>query len=193
MNNKPIYLTVKDHFVSGEEFQLLYREDLDMLQTYPQPKQQQLQNYYKSKDYISHTNTKRNLLEYVYHFIKQIALKQKIKLINSFQTESKTLLDIGCGTGDFLKIAQKNSWHITGIEPNKNARKIANSKTKHRIFNTEYIKKIEKNSFDIITLWHVLEHLPDIQKQTALLKSLLKPHGVLIIAVPNFKSYDAKY
>lgn len=193
INQHSTYLTIKDHSVSGEEFQLLYNEALDMLETFPQPKGDKLSGYYKSEDYISHTDTKRNILEYVYHYVRQIALKQKLKLINSFNVESQNLLDIGCGTGDFLETALKANWTITGIEPNANAREIANAKTNNSVFKTEHLEKLKPNSFDVITLWHVLEHLPNLEKHAEVLKSLLKPNGTLVIAVPNFKSYDAQY
>ncbi|WP_339753630.1 class I SAM-dependent methyltransferase [uncultured Winogradskyella sp.] len=193
MNNKPVHLTVKDHSVSGEDYQLIYNKELDMLETFPKPKAEKLSNYYKSEDYISHTNTKRNLLEYVYHSVRKIALKRKLKLINSFNSQEKNLLDIGCGTGDFLETALKDNWIITGIEPDESAREIANSKTNNSVYKTEHLAKLKPNSFDVITLWHVLEHLPNLEMHTALFKSLLKPNGTLVIAVPNFKSYDAQH
>jgi 2-polyprenyl-3-methyl-5-hydroxy-6-metoxy-1,4-benzoquinol methylase len=193
MTTKPKHLTLKDHSVSGEEFQLLHNKELDMLETYPEPKGEKLSKYYKSEDYISHTDTKRNLLEYVYHSVRQIALKRKLKLINSFNSEGKNLLDIGCGTGDFLETAIKANWNITGIEPDENARQIANSKTNNSVFEIEHLAKLKPNSFDVITLWHVLEHLPNLEMHTTLLKTLLKPNGTLVIAVPNYKSYDAEY
>ena len=193
MNTKAVHLSLKDHSVSGEEFQLLHNKELDLLETFPQPKAEKLSDYYKSEDYISHTNTKRNLLEYVYHSVREISLKRKLKLINSFQSDSKTLLDIGCGTGDFLEAALKDNWTITGIEPNEQARQIANSKTNNSVFEINQLETLEPNSFDVITLWHVLEHLPNLEKHTALFKSLLKPNGTLVIAVPNYKSYDAQY
>ena len=183
MNNKPVHLTVK----------LIYNKELDMLETFPKPKAEKLSNYYKSEDYISHTNTKRNLLEYVYHSVRKIALKRKLKLINSFNSQEKNLLDIGCGTGDFLETALKDNWIITGIEPDESAREIANSKTNNSVYKTEHLAKLKPNSFDVITLWHVLEHLPNLEMHTALFKSLLKPNGTLVIAVPNFKSYDAQH
>lgn len=193
MNNKPTYLTTNDYSVSAEEFRLVHNKELDMLETFPQPKLENLSNYYKSEDYISHTDTKRNLLEKVYHLVRKISLKRKLKLINSFQPETKTLLDIGCGTGDFLETAQKDNWQITGIEPNEKAREIANAKTNNAVFEIQYLEKLEANSFDVITLWHVLEHLPNLEMHIALFKHVLKPNGRLVIAVPNFKSYDAEH
>lgn len=191
--NKKTYLTVKDHSVSGEVFQLLYDDEFDMLITSPQPSEDELPKYYKSQDYISHTDTQRNLFEKLYHFIRRISLKKKLKLINSFSFEEKILLDIGCGTGDFLHIAQQNNWTVFGIEPNEKARSIANKKTNNSVSDIEELSNFKPQSFDVITLWHVLEHLPRLEEHVSILKSLLKSNGTLIIAVPNYKSYDAKY
>ncbi|MDY2586504.1 class I SAM-dependent methyltransferase [Winogradskyella aquimaris] len=193
MNKKPIYLTLKDYSVSSEEFQLLYNKDMDMLETFPRPNVEKLSAYYKSEDYISHTDAKRNLFERVYHLVRRMSLKRKLKLINSFQTEGKRLLDIGCGTGDFLETAKLNNWQVAGVEPNERARTIANSKTKNAVYDISYLETLEGSCFDVITLWHVLEHLPNLEEHVKLLKRLLKPNGTLVIAVPNFKSYDAQH
>ncbi|WP_299521461.1 class I SAM-dependent methyltransferase [Winogradskyella sp.] len=192
-DKKPTYLTVKDHSVSGEDFQLLYNNELDMLETFPQPNAENLPDYYKSDDYISHTDNRRNLLEKIYHIVRKISLKRKLKLINSFYTEEKKLLDVGCGTGDFLETAQKDNWQIAGIEPDEKARQIANSKTNNTVFEIEHLNSLKESSFDVITLWHVLEHLPKLDMHIALFKHLLKPKGRLVVAVPNFKSYDAEH
>ena len=193
MNKHQTYLTVKDHSVSGETFDLIKNSEFDILETSPQPKGDKLLDYYKSEDYISHTNTKRNLFEKAYHFVRQIALKRKLKLINSFQTQEKHLLDIGCGTGDFLETAKNNGWQITGIEPSDNAREIANKKTNNSVYKIEQLLKLEPNSFDVISLWHVLEHLPNLDEHIKIFKRLLKSNGRLVIAVPNYKSFDALY
>lgn len=193
MKHKSTYLNVKDHSVSGEEFQLIYNEKLEMLETFPQPSEAELPKYYQSEDYISHTDAKRNVFEKAYHFVKTITLKRKLKLINSFKSEDKRLLDIGCGTGDFLKVAKDNYWKVTGVEPNSDARLIANQKTDNSVYNIEQLLKFEKHSFDVITLWHVLEHLPNLEDHIEIFESLLNPNGRLIIAVPNYKSFDAQY
>ena len=193
MNKHQTYLTIKDHSVSGETFDLIKNSEFDILETSPQPKGDKLLDYYKSEDYISHTNTKRNLFEKAYHFVRQIALKRKLKLINSFQTHEKHLLDIGCGTGDFLETAKNNGWQITGIEPSDNAREIANKKTNNSVYKIEQLLKLEPNSFDVISLWHVLEHLPNLDEHIKIFKRLLKSNGRLVIAVPNYKSFDALY
>lgn len=184
---------VKDHSVSGEEFELRYNLKLKMLETFPQPTEENLGSYYKSEDYISHTDSKRNLLENVYHHVRKIALRKKLRLINSFESDSKNLLDVGCGTGDFIKFALQNKWTVTGIEPNEKARNIANQKTNNSVFEIEELHKFKPHSFDVITLWHVLEHLPNLGYHINVFKKLLKPNGRLIIAVPNYKSYDASH
>jgi len=183
-------MTVKDHSVSGETFELLRDENLNMLITSPKPDVQNLSKYYESDNYISHTDGKRSLFENAYHFVKSIALKKKVNLINSLQKEKGTLLDIGAGTGDFLLAAQNNGWQTTGFEPSEKARKIA--KNKGVTFAKE-TTNLPDHSFDIITMWHVLEHVPDLNVQIKELKRLVKPTGTILIAVPNFNSYDAKH
>lgn len=190
---KKTYLTLKDYSVSGETFELLLNSEFEMLETFPVPTLKKLPRYYQSENYISHTDSKRNLFERIYQLVRSLSLKRKLKLINSFSSEEKNLLDIGCGTGDFLQIAKQNHWIVCGIEPNKNAREIANKKTNNSVFNTKELLNFESNRFDVITLWHVLEHLPNLQNQLSSFKQLLKPNGTLLIAVPNYKSYDANY
>lgn len=191
-SNLPSF-NVKDFSVTGEEFTLVFDDYFEYFKTTPQPKEDQLSVYYKSEDYISHTDAKRNTLERLYHFVKNIALGEKVKLINSLKTDSNLLLDIGCGTGDFLKTASDNNWEVLGIEPYEQARSIANAKTKNSVFDVTHLKQLNDHSFDVITLWHVLEHLPDLDNQLSNIKRLLKPNGVLVIAVPNYRSYDAQF
>ena len=184
------FITVKDFSVSGESFSLLLNEEYEILKTHPQPSLDKLGSYYEFEDYISHTDGKRTLFEKMYHFIKRKAIRDKVKLINSYQPVKGRILDIGAGTGDFLLECKNQNWDILGIEPNDKAKGIALGKG---IKFGDTIEKLESNSFDVITMWHVLEHVPDVEHQVAELKRLLKPSGTIIIAVPNFKSYDAKY
>ncbi|HEY4617874.1 MAG TPA: class I SAM-dependent methyltransferase [Flavobacterium sp.] len=190
ISNKKHFLTVKDHSVSKETFDLYHDETLDMLVTYPQPSLENLGKYYESVDYISHTDSKRSLFEKAYHFVKSIALKNKLNLINSLQPNKGWILDIGAGTGDFLSVAKQNGWQTIGVEPSEKAKAIA---LKKEVSFVEDTAELENHSFDVITMWHVLEHVPNLDNQIKELKRLLKPNGSLIVAVPNFKSFDAKY
>ncbi len=189
IENTKHFLSVKDFSVSQETFELLYSEELDMLITHPQPSLEKLPSYYESVDYISHTDGNRSIFEKMYQFVKGIALKNKLKLINS-QSQKGRILDIGAGVGDFLSVAKKEGWETIGVEPSEKAKTIA--KTKGVKF-VENLSELESNSFDVITMWHVLEHVPDLEKQIQELKRLVKPTGTVIIAVPNFKSFDAKH
>jgi len=184
------FITVKDNSVSSETFELYKDHMLDMLITSPQPADDELGRYYESDDYISHTDGKRSLFEKAYQFVKNIALKNKLKLINSLQSQKGELLDIGTGTGDFLMTAKNDGWKTTGIEPSRKAKEIASNKGVNFADSTN---QLQDHSFDVITMWHVLEHVPNLEEQISELKRLLKPNGNIIIAVPNFNSYDAKH
>ena len=189
-----INLKVKDYSVSNEIFTLVKNNKYGYLETTPQPKLNELASYYESTDYISHTNSKRNLFEKIYHTVREITLKQKINLIKSqHKSDQKHVLDIGCGTGHFLKSCLNEGWNITGVEPNSQARTIASQLTKKNILDSKELFQLKPSSFDVITLWHVLEHLPDLEHHMQQFKNLLKPNGILIVAVPNYKSDDASY
>ncbi len=198
---KNIYLTCKDHTVSGEVFDLLYDKDLDMLITHPQPEPDQLSRYYESEDYISHTDSKSSFTDRLYQWVKNYTLKQKVKLIDSFHTKDKNILDIGCGTGDFLNTCLKSGWKVNGVEPNAKANALAFEKLITTASNpADFLLKKDLGfyldhslKFDVISLWHVLEHVPNLDIYINNLKKLMKKNAVLIIAVPNYKSYDAIY
>lgn len=187
--NNIFFKKVKDYSVSNEVFELHHNPEYDMLLTFPKPSPEQLPSYYESADYISHTDGKRSLFEKMYQAIKSIALKNKVTLINS-QSGKGALLDIGAGTGDFLVAAQKDGWLTKGIEPSPKAKAIAQSKG---VSFANNLNDFEDNSFDVITMWHVLEHVPNLEEYLSELKRIIKPDGTIIIAVPNFKSFDAEY
>ena len=189
LSNTKHFLNVKDYSVSQETFELLYKEDLDMLITNPQPSLEKLPSYYESVNYISHTDGNKSLFEKMYQFVKSIALKNKLKLINS-QSEKGRILDIGAGVGDFLSVAKNDGWETFGTEPSDKAKAIA---IKKGVSFVDNLSQLENNSFDIITMWHVIEHVPDLENQISELKRLLKPSGTILIAVPNFNSFDANY
>ena len=187
--NNIFYKKVRDYSVSKEIFELHHNHEYDLLITFPKPTLEKLPSYYESEDYISHTDGKRSLFERMYHLIKNIALKNKVKLINS-QSQKGKLLDIGAGTGDFLVVAKNDGWQTIGIEPSAKAKAIALNKGVNFADN---LWDLESHSFDVITMWHVLEHVPNLDEYISELKRLLKPSGTILIAVPNFKSFDAEY
>jgi 2-polyprenyl-3-methyl-5-hydroxy-6-metoxy-1,4-benzoquinol methylase len=182
------FIKTKDFSVSGEEYELLWDAELNMLKTHPQPKI--LEHYYISDAYISHTDSAETLIEKLYQKIKKRNLRKKIRLINKYGRAGDTLLDIGAGTASFLESAMNDGWETYGIEPNNKARDLA---LKKGLKLKENIDLLQKRNFQVITMWHVLEHLPNLDVQIAKIVSLLNKDGTLILAVPNFQSYDAKY
>lgn len=188
IKDKEPKLICKDYTVSNEKYKLYYNNELDMLMTYPIPKD--INKYYKSDTYISHTDNNKTITDKIYQIVRNYTLKKKLKLINSFKTTTKEVLDIGAGTGDFLKICKENNWNVYGVEPDTGAKKKAKEKGIHI---GENIDSYNENKFDVITMWHVLEHVKELEDYINRLKKLLKVNGILIIAVPNYKSYDATF
>ena len=187
--NNIFYKKVRDYSISKEIFELHHNPEYDLLITFPKPSPEKLPSYYESEDYISHTDGKRSLFERVYHLIKNIALKNKVKLINA-QSKKGKLLDIGAGTGDFLVAAKIAGWETIGIEPSSKAKKIAINKG---VSFANNLSDLKNDSFDVITMWHVLEHVANLDEYIFELKRLIKPTGTILIAVPNYKSFDANY
>ena len=186
--NLTTLLNCKDNTVSGEYFEVMEHEEYEMLVTSPVPKN--LEKYYKSESYISHTDSKKTFFDKIYQAVKNHTLKQKLLLLNSFKSGSKSVLDFGAGTGDFLKICKNNNWQVLGIEPSAEARENA---VKKGVYLKENLLDITNQKFDVITLWHVLEHVGNLKNTIKVLKSLLQPEGRIVVAVPNYKSYDAEF
>lgn len=182
------YLKTKDHVVSGEEFNLLHHEEMDMLITKPQPGN--LEKYYQSAAYISHTDSHKTLVDKIYYAVKKYNLIRKLNLVGNYAKGERTLFDFGAGTGDFLALAKQKGWEVEGVEPNLGARKKALEKSVDLL---DELPLGHTKKYQVITLWHVLEHLPDLENQLAKLSALLGEGGTLVVAVPNFKSYDAQH
>lgn len=160
------------------------------LETHPQPAADVLEKYYESEQYISHTDSKKGVVSFLYQVVKKYSLRKKLRLVSKLNSGEKTILDIGAGTGEFLKLAFDQGWKVSGVEPNKKARTFAKSK---KIALVSSMEEIEDRKFDVVTLWHVLEHLPDLETALEKIEGFLKPNGTLVIAVPNFNSFDANY
>lgn len=183
------YLEIKDHSVTKEHFKILQCEICQLLQTDPVPKK--LDRYYASNQYISHADNPDTFIDHVYFKAREYALAWKEKLISKNNPVAQTLLDYGCGTGAFLKYCEDKKWNVMGVEPFQQAHSIAQKNLK--AFVGPDIESIDQTNFEVITLWHVLEHLTDLNGTLHLLKEKLSENGTMFIAVPNYKSKDAKY
>ena len=180
-----------DHTVSKEEFSIVQCDNCGFKFTNPRPDERELKKYYQSEEYISHSNTNKGLVNKIYHLVRKYTLSKKIFLVNSLTSVNK-ILDIGCGTGEFLHTCKQNGWDAYGIEPGEKARMAAIENYGLNVKREDEIKRLENNSFNIITLWHVLEHISKINELKGELKRLLSKEGRLIVAAPDCNSLDAK-
>ena len=185
---KEKHLLVVDHNVSNDVFTITKCCKCGFLFTNPIPTKETIGNYYKSNNYISHSGTKKGLINYIYHFVRNYQLFKKERLISNLSNE-KTLLDIGCGTGEFLSYCKNKGWNTVGTEPDLQTRERIKNLT---IFPGLNSKELGENSFSIVTMWHVLEHVYDLEDDLKTISSLIKKGGYLIVAVPNHESFDAE-
>lgn len=178
-------MKIKDYFYSQEIFDVVPSENEGILKTLNIPTH--LSKYYNSENYISHTNNKNGLKEIVYSLIQKQNLKYKFNLIKKF-SKGKKLLDYGCGNGIFLEFMKNKGYEIQGFEPSSTGK----SETEKRLGIKLASNFDEINKVDVITLWHVLEHIPNPEEILNEFKNKLNDNGILLIALPNYESYDAK-
>ena len=192
-DNNHQFLKLKDYFLTQEDFEILECNDCKLLFTTPCPAPDKIGDYYKSEEYLSHNDEKKSLFARIYNIVKKTNIKNKFNIAVGNKQSAVRILDIGCGVGDFLNYAKEKGCKITGIEPNDDARKIAEKKLNTKVFSPAELENLPDNSFDIITMWHVLEHVADLKTEIHHLQRLLKNDGRLILALPNYKSFDAEY
>ena len=185
-------LKAVDHTVSHETFEIWQCQQCGLRFTQNVPDAEAIGHYYRSDNYISHTNTNKGLVNRLYHMVRKQTLSDKYRLISS-ATRSKQgkLLDIGAGTGAFVAHMQENGWEVTGLEPDEVAREKARTDHRVQLLEMDHLSSFASESFDAITLWHVLEHVHDLHPYLDRLKTLIKRDGRIFIAVPNYTSYDA--
>ncbi len=187
-----LFLACKDHTVSKSSFEIVECKNCGFAYTSPRPIESELGKFYESEEYISHSNTSKGIVSNLYQRVRKHTLAKKLELINSVGKKG-ALLDIGCGTGEFLNTMKSGGWETIGIEPSPSARKQGVENYNLDVREEKELENFPPNSFNVITMWHVLEHVPHLLERVQKLKDLLKYDGVLIIAVPNRNSHDAKH
>ncbi len=187
-------LVAKDYLVSEKEFEIWQCADCTLRFTQSAPDDHSVFQYYQSDSYISHSGTNKGLVNSLYHLVRKITLSDKRRLILSVtQINNGKLLDIGAGTGAFVSHMQSNGWQVTGLEPDESARRNALEANKVNLIEPGAFFDFPDESFDVITMWHVLEHVHQLHGYMEKLKKILKPGGKIFIAVPNYTSYDASF
>ena len=187
-----IHLNLKDEFLTHEDFQIYECLQCGLLFTEPRPEIEKIGAYYKSDSYYSHQENAKGFIPKVYESVKKVNLKHKYQLASTGLPVGK-VLDIGCGVGDFLHTAESFGWACTGVEPSEDAKAIAQKRMHGNIVSSDELKNFPDGYFDLITMWHVLEHVDDLKWQIAQLQRLINQNGRIIIALPNYKSYDGQY
>jgi SAM-dependent methyltransferase len=184
------FLKGKDFFLSGEEFTIVECAGCGFRFTNPRPYGKEISRYYDSPEYISHDAKKSSLFQSIYKTLRKFSVRNKFSIIKK-NSYGKSILDIGCGTGEFLNFCQKNNYTTTGIEPNEKARKYAAANFGLSVYDENSLDSFQTDSFDVITMWHVLEHVHNINERLQLIARLLKSGGILVVAVPECNSWDA--
>lgn len=187
------YLVCKDYYASKEDFQLVECTNCGFVMTQDFPSEDEIGKYYNVADYVSHSDTKKGIVNRLYHLARTIALRSKSRIVKKY-SEKKTglLLDIGCGTGYFLNKMRCSQWVVTGIEKDEGARRYAKEKFDLNTHEHDYLFQLMKGSKDVITMWHVLEHIERLDETLSKLYNILSDNGVLLIALPNKDSLDAQ-
>jgi 2-polyprenyl-3-methyl-5-hydroxy-6-metoxy-1,4-benzoquinol methylase len=186
------FLHAIDYTVSKERFSINTCKGCGFLFTSPRPDLSVLGNYYHSDDYISHSDTSKGLISKLYKVARSFTLDRKFRLVSNYCKE-KPLLDVGCGTGAFLSHASSKGLNVVGIEPDNGARSYAIQNYNLTVFEEQELSLFDEASFGAITLWHVLEHVSNLDERLSQLRRLLRPEGRIFIAVPNPDSFDARH
>jgi len=187
-------LTVKDFTVSAENFELVACTACGFRFTAHPPAPDQIGRYYQSDAYISHTDSKKGIFNTIYQLIRKQAVASKRKLVTQYShCQTGQLLDYGCGTGAFLVEMKSAGWQVEGMEPDPGAASRAAELTSSTISHPDQLSSLPSNAFNVVTMWHVLEHVHDLHGTLAQVKRILKQDGILIVAVPNHTSFDAKH
>ena len=186
-------LDAKDHTVSKKTFEIWECDQCSLRFTQAIPNETEIGAYYQSENYISHSNTKKGIVNQLYHRVRTYSLNSKRRLIQAHQYPAgrPKLLDIGCGIGAFVHHMREHNWDVEGTEPSAEARAQAAQQFKLALHPSEYLFDPQLGPFEVITMWHVLEHVHMLNEYMVRLRELMQPNGTLFIAVPNYTSYDA--
>jgi 2-polyprenyl-3-methyl-5-hydroxy-6-metoxy-1,4-benzoquinol methylase len=187
------FLEVTDHLLTRESFDIFSCLSCGFVFTQGAPSSVEIGKYYHSQDYISHSDTRKGLMNKLYHFGRTIMLKKKYGMVKKVAKGMK-LLDIGTGTGYFPAFMNQKGYQVAGVEADPKARDFAQKEFGIPVYSPEdFMARKLAGKFDVITLWHVLEHVHDFNLYVRLMLEYLEEGGSLVIALPNCSALDARY
>ena len=187
-----IHRWVKDWFLTREQFEIHECLRCGLLFTYPRPSNEEMVKYYQSDEYYSHQENNNGFIPKLYETVKKVNIRHKVRMATTGKPVG-TMLEIGCGVGDFIHEMEKRGWNCTGIELSEEAKAIAKNKVKAQLLSPNEITELPDESFNLVVMWHVLEHIDNLREELNQLQRLVKKGGRLVIAVPNFRSADGQY
>ena len=185
--------TCKDRFATGEMFDIYECPDCGFVFTQGYPDEKEIGKYYESQTYISHSNTKKGVVNRIYHIVRDIMMRRKVRMIKKLTIlNNGKILDYGAGTGYFAHSMAKAGWDVTAIEKSAAAREVAKKEFGIDLLPEEALSTLKDKEYDVVTLWHVLEHIQELDRFWDELYRIIDDTGIAVIALPNCKSYDAR-
>lgn len=187
------WLKTKDYFLTNEEFVIMQCDNCGFKFTNPQPEEENLHKYYETENYISHSQKNQSgIISKLYNFVKIFNTKNKYRIIKKY-SDKGSLLDIGAGNGYFANYMKNKNWLVDGVEPNITARKYAQNNFSIELKDEDFLDETEHEKYDVITMWHVLEHVSKLSERITQISRLIKNNGKIFIAIPNINSKDAEF
>lgn len=185
---------LKDYYVSGETFSTSKCNNCGFVFTNPRPDINEIGKYYQSANYTSHHASDTSLFHKLYRLVRNYMYNKKMSRIASHlnrNIQASAFLDYGAASGDFLSYCiSVGITQVSGVEQDAVCRKIALDQ--HGVFlkSPREMADFKEASFDVITLWHVLEHIHNLDEMIQHFHHLLNENGILVISVPNVDALD---
>ena len=185
VEQKETHIEVVDHFLTNETFTIQKTAIKGLLKTHPAPSKNKIQRYYSSDKYISHNSNTPGAFFFIYRFIRRVNFWLKYRLMSKKELFSKTL-DFGSGDQYFMQQLQRRNYNVFGIDPLK-------PNMSKQVFDSIFNESLENKKFSCITAWHSLEHVHELENTIARFHKILDDNGTVIVAVPNYRSFDARF
>ena len=179
-------IETKDYLVTRESFVVEEKEN-GISFTYPVVADAEIDKYYNTTDYLSHSSNK-TLMSFFFDFFSKIMVKKKTSFMLQLGVVN-TYLDYGCGVGKLINSMNKKGVASYGYDTSSLAVSVCKNKSLSASSNLEDLP----NQYDLISFWHSLEHVSDYVNVLNKTKQMLSKNGTVIVALPNYDSFDSKF